>query len=382
MNNLKNKQPFNWTNKISENLNNFHKKKSIWMSSLKERFSALDRKELTSSIKNTVKKKINLRIPNPSIYLQKLQDKLEQTARSDTNQVVLKQSRFWASAITWVLMGSTAFAIGWISIAETDEIVIARGKLIPKRGVVDVQMPLEGVVEEILIKDGDYVSKEQLLIRLDTEATKVQNLSLKNNLKINKDVLNRLSVLVEQGAVSELQYMQQKEKIEDLESQLKINQVRLKYQEILAPVEGKVFDLKPKGEGYVARASEVLLKIVPEDNLIAKIEIDSRTIGFVRKGKKAEISIDSFPASDFGVIEGVLTSIGSDALEPKPSENKGYRFPAKVELYDQHLELKSGQKLSLKPGMSLTANIKLRKVTYLQLFLNKFTDKANSLKSL
>ena len=57
MNNLKNKQPFNWTNKISENLNNFRKKKSIWMSSLKERFSELDPKELTSNIKIQSRKK-------------------------------------------------------------------------------------------------------------------------------------------------------------------------------------------------------------------------------------------------------------------------------------------------------------------------------------
>jgi len=33
-------------------------------------------------------------------------------------------------------------------------------------------------------------------------------------------------------------------------------------------------------------------------------------------------------------------------------------------------------------GMSLTANIKLRKVTYLQLLLSDFKDKTNSLKEI
>ena len=141
-----------------------------------------------------------------------------------------------------------------------------------------------------------------------------------------------------------------------------------------------IIELKPKGPGFVAQTSQPILKIVPLDQLIAKVEINSRTIGFVQPGKLAEISIDSFPASDFGVIEGKVTKISSDALPPSPAERKGYRFPADITLKNQYLKLKTGQKLSLQAGMSLTANIKLRKVTYLKLLLNKFTDRADSLK--
>ena len=53
-----------------------------------------------------------------------------------------------------------------------------------------------------------------------------------------------------------------------------------------------------------------------------------------------------------------------------------------IKLDNQYLELKSGKKLPLQAGMSLNANIKLRKVTYLKLLLNKFGDKADSLKSI
>ena len=83
-----------------------------------------------------------------------------------------------------------------------------------------------------------------------------------------------------------------------------------------------------------------------------------------------------------GAIDGILTRIGSHALPPNPSQGKGYRFPADITLNNQYLELKSGQKLPLQSGMSLNANIKLRKVTYLQLLLNKFSSKAKSIKSI
>ena len=334
------------------------------------------------NLKPIFKDKINLDTINPILLTRKLQDKLENLVASDINKVVLKQSRFWAQSITWILMGGTVFSVAWISVAKTDEIVIATGKLEPTGGIIDVQMPLEGVAREILVKEGEVVTKGQILIKLDTEITEAKNASLMNNLDFNKDIMEKLSFLVKEGAVSELQYLQQKAKVEDIKSELKANNVTLKYQKIVSPVDGIVFDLQPKSPGYVAKSSQPVMQIVPSKNLIAKVEIDSRTIGFVKQGKSADISIDSFPATDFGVIEGTVKSIGSDALAPIPAQGKGYRFPAKITLKNQYLELKSGKKLELQAGMSLTANIKLRKVTYLKLLLNKFSSKADSLKSI
>ena len=340
-------------------------------------FTKIEYSKKVKEIQNKIENEFN-----PQVLLEKAQAKLESYFNQETNETVLKQSSFWAKSITWSLMSGTVFAIGWISIAKTDEVVVATGKLEPIGGVVDIQMPIEGITKEILIKEGQKVYKGQTLIRLDTDYTKAENLSLNKTLELNQIIANKLEVLAKEGAVSEMQYIQQIAKIEGLKTQIKANEVKLKYQEIVSPIEGIVFELQPKSPGFVARTSQPVLQIVPTNNLIAKVEIDSRTIGFVKTGKIVDISIDSFPASDFGVIEGTVTRIGSDALVPKPSEGKGYRFPAKIELKNQFLKLKSGKQLPIQAGMSLTANIKLRKVTYLQLLLNKFGDKADSLKAI
>ena len=47
-----------------------------------------------------------------------------------------------------------------------------------------------------------------------------------------------------------------------------------------------------------------------------------------------------------------------------------------------YLKIKNGNSLPLQTGMSLTANIKLRKVSYLQLLLSNFQQKADSLREL
>ena len=383
---------------------------------------------------------------NPLKSFQAIQDKLEHSVHSDEQNNILKQSNIWIRLIMWSLVSGSAFGLAWLAFAQTEEIVVATGKLEPISSVVDVQMPLQGVAKTIFVREGQRVKKGETLIDLDTEAsgdrqkstdealklklkelnfklneyTNVQKLSetkinfLNKTLLINKDVENRFDKLNKQGAASELQYLEQKNKVEQITGEIRQTQVdgyrqksildqniqnlrseiaelnskiieskvTLRYQKIIAPVDGIIFDLKPKSAGFVAQSSEPVMKLVPLDQLQAKVEVDSRTIGFVSVGKKADISIDSFPATDFGVIEGIVTRIGSDALPPDPSLQKGYRFPAVIRLNSQTLKLKSGQVLPLQVGMSLTANIKLRKVTYLQLLLSSFRQKADSLRSI
>jgi HlyD family secretion protein len=383
--------------------------------------------------------------PGPGALFRSAQNRLERSISSDHQDVVLQQSRFWARSISWTLMGVTAFAIGWLALAKTEEIVTAPGKLEPVGVVKDVQMPVGGVVEKVLVKEGERVKKGQVLLRLDTETTldrqnstektiafKEQQLLLKRdelarylqvndteqrkliqNLALEQDVMGRLELLSKQGAVQELQYLAQRNKVQDVIGQLaqtradRLRQVaileqgvrqiegeladlrsklielnvNIRYQEIRAPESGVVFELKPKTRGFVAQTSEPVMKVVPFDRLEARVEVPSRSIGFVKVGRMADISIDSFPASDFGVLHGQVRRIGSDALPPDQLK-QFYRFPVDIRLDTQKLRLRDGQALPLQVGMSLTANIKLRKVTYLQLLLSTFKEKADSLRSI
>ncbi len=384
-------------------------------------------------------------LPTPASLLRRAQNSLERSIHSDSEDVVLQQSRRWARTITWTLMGVTAFGVAWLALAKTEEIVTAPGKLEPLGVVKDIQMPVGGVVEEVTVKEGERVKKGQVLLRLDTETTldrqrsmektirfKEQQLRLKQvelerylefndteqrvlgqSLVLEKDVLSRLETLNKQGATAELQYLSQRNKVQEVEGKMQENRVdrlrqqailqqgireiqseladmrskltelnvNIRYQVIRAPEAGVVFELKPRSRGFVAQTSEPVMKVVPFDRLEARVEVPSTEIGFVTVGKPADISIDSFPATDFGVLQGTVRRIGSDALPPDQLKNF-YRIPVDIRLNAQQLKLKSGKALPLQVGMSLTANVKLRKVTYLQLLLSDFKDKADSLRQI
>ena len=381
----------------------------------------------------------------------------ESSALVTYDESVLQQGRFWMKTVTWTLIGTTVFGVAWLALARTEEIVVAPGQLEPVGSVQDIQMPVGGVADEILVKEGDSVKAGQVLMKLDTEATEEQRLSLEttiklkqeqlrlkdqekqrylqvnneevqmleNNLELQSEILERFGQLEEAGATSELQYLSQQNAVEetrgrlmqtkadrlrqtaqleqqvaqlnselaDLNGRLAQARVTLRYQQLKSPVDGVVFDLKPTATGFTAQSTQTVMKVVPYGSLEAKVEVPSNKIGFVtvpagcpqnlESCMKADISIDSYPSTDFGVLEGKVTRIGSDALPPDPQEQRQeLSFPVTVKLDQQTLALKSGTALPLQVGMSLTANIKLRKVSYLQLLLGEFQDKAESLQRL
>ena len=382
---------------------------------------------------------------SPLRLFRQAQNSLEQRVGSGHQQVAVKQSPQMVRMVVWVLMGTTAFGVGWLAFAKTEEVVTAPGKLEPIGDVKTVQMPQGGVLKQMLVKEGQRVSKGEVLLRLDNEASvdretgldasiaaKSKELTLKqteldryleinqteqqvavSTLELDREVLQRLELLRRAGGVAELQYLQQQTKVKqdegdvtksridrlrqsailrqqiqslkgelaDLSTRLTESKVANRYQAIRSPVDGVVFDLKPTGAGFVGQGSEPVMKIVPFDALQAKVEVPSSKIGFVRLGQSVDVSIDSFPASDFGVLQGAIKRIGSDALPPDQMK-QDYRYPVNVSLKSQTLKLSSGQRLPLQVGMSLTANIKLRKVTYLQLLLSDFKDKTDSLKKI
>ena len=361
------------------------------------------------------------------------------------NSELLKPSKSWLQAVIWTLVGTAGFAIAWLAIAKTDEVVVATGVLEPLGSVKPIQMPMGGVVEDILVKEGDLVKADQVLLRLDTEAdedrrdTLIQTIKLKQNqlklkqqereeylelnsteqrvleenLLLQRELLDRYRKLAEQGASPEIQLLQQQDRVQQVLGQLqqiKVDRrrqqaqqeqqiqslksdlaelrsqrtgqiVKLRYQEIRSPVDGVVFELKPAATGFVAQGSEPVMTIVPIDTLEARVEVPSNKIGFIYQGQSSDLSIDSYSANDFGILEGVVRKIGSDALPPNPATGQSfYRFPVDIRLKSQSLVLKDGQTLPLQVGMSLTANIKLRKVSYLQLILKSFGDSTQSLR--
>ena len=368
---------------------------------------------------------------NPKLKINEIILYFKHRIFKDNNEAFLKQDTFWIKSVSWGIIGTSLFGIGWLAIAKTEEIIVVPGKIVPIGEVKNIQMPMGGVAKNILVKEGQVVKTGDVLIELDNEANIERDKTLKKSIllktneqeiynklnleeqnmllnikELDSQILSSLASLKEEGAISKLEYLKQKLKLQESESKFNQSQIQLdrqnsiyqseladlkgnfaqnmvtlKNMSIRSPVNGVVFDLKPTTSGYAAQMTDNILKVVPLGELEARVEIPSKDIGFVSEGMDVDISIDSFPASDFGVIKGKVSRIGSDALQTE--QNSGFAtFPASVKLDNQKLLLKDKTSLDLKVGMSLNANVKLRKVSYLQLLLTTFKNKTDSLKEL
>ena len=169
-------------------------------------------------------------------------------------------------------------------------------------------------------------------------------------------------------------------KIAEINSQISQAKMTLKYQDIVAPVGGTVFDFKAGTPGFVANTSEPILKIVPDNILTAKIFITNKDIGFVKTGMPVDVRIDSFPFSEYGDVKGKIVEIGSDAL-PADRDHPFERFPATIELEKQDLVIK-GHPVTLQSGMSLSVNIKVRERTVMSLVSDMVIKQNDALKTI
>ena len=357
----------------------------------------------------------------------------------------LEQSNKIANSITLSILGLSGLTLFWLTFAKTDQIIIANGELQPTSRIRSIKLPISGVVEEVYVKEGNLVEKDEKLLKIDDglnieikknlinkislkeEELKLKKSELENSililkneineinsiLLIEKDNLEKFSSVYEEGAISKIDYDAQKIKVlnyfNDLnnkeiltevkkselsqeikfiqdnllnyKNQLEEIQENLKYSLIKSPIAGYVYEIKAKDKGFVIDSNQDILKIVPEENLEAVIFINSKDIGFVMAGQDVELSIDSYPSSDFGGVDGIISFISANSRKIDNRDSNLF-YEAKVKLNNQLLELNSGKNLSLKPGMSLTANIKLRRLSYLQLLFSIFSDKSKSIQQL
>jgi HlyD family secretion protein len=221
--------------------------------------------------------------------------------------------------------------------------------------------------------------RERLLLDIDQAGEDLQN----TRAVTQKDALDRIAQNKKQIAQIDSQLtkaiVDNENRISELNSQISQAQQQLEYQNLTAPITGKIFDLQAS-PGFVANTSEKLMKIVPQENLVAEVFITNQDIGFVKEGMKVDVRIDSFPFSEYGDIKGELISIGSDALPPNETYDF-FRFPAKVRLDSQTLEVKD-REILLQSGMSVSTNIKLREDRrVISLFIERFTQEVESLKN-
>lgn len=135
---------------------------------------------------------------------------------------------------------------------------------------------------------------------------------------------------------------------------------------ILAPIGGVVERLEIHTEGGVLTDAQPLMVIVPADRVLAaEVFVENKDIGFVQVGQRAEIKVDAFPYTKYGLVDSEVADLSDDAIE---DQQRGLVYRARLKLREDAVEV-DGRLVPLAPGMSVAAEIKTGERRVIEFFL-------------
>ena len=163
---------------------------------------------------------------------------------------------------------------------------------------------------------------------------------------------------------------------------------KTKLQLLTSPVDGVVQQLAIHTVGGVVTSAQALLAVVPSDSrLEIEAMISNRDIGFVHAGQEAEIKIDTFSFTRYGLLRGTVLTVSQDAVirdrrqdraddralgtQNDTSEPKGQElnYSARISLDRTRMQI-DDRVVDLSPGMAATVEIKTGSRTILSYLLS------------
>ena len=174
------------------------------------------------------------------------------TRSLDPQEVRLRPAPVWSRALVWTIIGTAVAGFVFAVMAKIDEVVVAPGILQPQGAERPIKSPLAGVVEQILVREGERVRKGQPLIRLDPDVSEKRRTTVQEQTQLEKQrfkeqtravearqesldaridalrqamaterqILLQIEPLARQGAVQQVQVLQQRNRVQQLISEI------------------------------------------------------------------------------------------------------------------------------------------------------------------
>jgi HlyD family secretion protein len=270
------------------------------------------------------------------------------------------------------------------------ELVVANGRIQPVLQVV-INPEVSGEITDLPVKEGQYVQKGDVLVRIKPDnyiasknsayanyqsALASQALSQANLRKAQLEY-ERFDALYKTKLVSDSQILESKtaldvaqatyESSEHQTEQAKASLARaeddLSKTTILAPIAGTVTKLRSqRGErvvGTAMMAGTEIMTIADLERMEARVDVGEVDVVLIKVGEKARLEVDAFQDKKF---TGKVTEIANAAMGAA-SSNQPQQSSASQEATKFEVKILITEKEPFRPGMSVTAEVETRSRT-------------------
>jgi membrane fusion protein, multidrug efflux system len=188
-----------------------------------------------------------------------------------------------------------------------DHYVQTQGRIESENNIM-VSSKSMGVVEQVFVKEGQSVSKGQVIAQIDNAIVENSIASMKSQLELAKTVFERQENLWKQKIGTEVQYLQAKTNKESLEKQLASLYDQNEMTRIKAPINGTI-------DAIFAKVGENLspgmpaARVINGNDLKLVANISEAYVSNVKKGNKVVINVPELKEEIIGVISFVGRNI-------------------------------------------------------------------------
>ncbi len=316
-----------------------------------------------------------------------------------------------------VIIWGLGVALLWATFAPIEKGVSASGMVITDSNRKTIQPAFSGIVDEILVKEGQQVTVGQVLVKLNPISAQAQSNATRESIggfeAQAKGLEDSIAYKKRQSALYEKQLAGQRElaqegylapnKVLELERQqlqLKAsiledegNLLRIKKQiseqqeklhpydfdlantEIKSPVDGAVVNLTIFTKGGVVSPGQKLMEVIPQkDSLMVEGQLPVHLVDKVHVDLPVEMMFTAFNTNRTPHIPGVLISVGADRIVDEKTGNPYYKIQA--------VTTPAGNKLlgdlKVRPGMPVELFIRTGEQSMMTYLLKPVFDRAHS----
>lgn len=339
--------------------------------------------------------------------------KIQESRTNEADQKHKDESHYAKLGWKVLLVGFGGFML-WALFAPLDKGISAQGTVITDGQRKTIQPALNGVIQEILVKDGDQVQAGQLLVRLNDVQTAGQANSTKEaidgiqsqivgletsvsnqqaQISLINQQLSGMRELAREGYVAKNRVLElertkaqiasslaenqgnlerNKKQVAELRQKLGGQEFDLENSTIESPVDGAVINLSVFTVGQFVTAGTKMMEISPiSQNLIVEARVPVFLIDKVHVGLPVEMIFSAFNQRTTPRIPGEVTVVSADRTTDERTGESFYKIQIRVTEKGMAM-LREHQ---IRPGMPVEAYVITGERTMMNYLLKPMLDR-------
>jgi len=207
--------------------------------------------------------------------------------------------------------------------------------------------------ERGVIESNRLSELQDSVIQIEASIGEVTSQIAQVNAAAGEARLNILKLKQEYSERANTEFKQERSELAEVDERLNVTRDRLRRTTITAPITGKVQNLTVTTQGSVIRPGEILMQIVPSDEiLLVDAHIAPTDVDNVYPGLQTEVRFSAFKARLADVVLGEVLSISTDVVTPSDSTIPPY-YLARIKIDDDLLsdEVRKGLTAGMPAGV-------------------------------